>query len=53
MTAHLENFSTNARTSSPRCQLRHCLNGVGCRVWGVGFYRLSGGQLANFQGKIP
>jgi hypothetical protein len=25
--------------------------GVGCRVWGVGFYRFSGGQLPNFQGK--
>ncbi len=30
--------------------------GVGCGVWGVGcgevgFYRFSGGQLPNFQGK--
>jgi len=24
---------------------------VGCGVWGVGFYRFSGGQLPNFQGK--
>jgi len=23
----------------------------GGRVWGVGFYRFSGGQLPNFQGK--
>ncbi|GBF53635.1 mobile element protein [Microcystis sp. 0824] len=22
-------------------------------MWGVGFYRFSGGQLANFQGKSP
>ena len=22
-------------------------------VWGVGFYRFSGGQLPNFQGKSP
>jgi len=32
--------------------------GVGCGVWGVGcgevgFYRFSGGQLPNFQGKSP
>ena len=27
--------------------------GVGCGVWGVGFYRFSGGQLPNFQGKRP
>ncbi len=27
--------------------------GVGCGVWGVGFYRFSGGQLPNFQGKNP
>ena len=27
--------------------------GVGCRVWGVGFYPFSGGQLPNFQGKSP
>ncbi len=26
---------------------------MGCGVWGVGFYRFSGGQLANFQGKSP
>jgi len=25
--------------------------GAGCGVWGVGFYRFSGGQLPNFQGK--
>jgi hypothetical protein len=25
--------------------------GGGCGVWGVGFYRFSGGQLPNFQGK--
>jgi hypothetical protein len=24
---------------------------LGGRVWGVGFYRFSGGQLPNFQGK--
>ena len=27
--------------------------GAGCGVWGVGFYRFSGGQLPNFQGKSP
>ncbi|WP_231859786.1 hypothetical protein [Microcystis aeruginosa] len=27
--------------------------GVGCGVWGVGFYRFSGGQVPNFQGKSP
>jgi hypothetical protein len=27
--------------------------GVGCGVWGVGFYSFSGGQLPNFQGKSP
>jgi len=27
--------------------------GVGCGVWGMGFYRFSGGQVANFQGKSP
>jgi hypothetical protein len=27
--------------------------GVGCGVWGVGFYPFSGGQLPNFQGKSP
>ncbi len=25
----------------------------GGRVWGVGFYPFSGGQLPNFQGKSP
>ncbi|ARI81295.1 hypothetical protein BH695_2014 [Microcystis aeruginosa PCC 7806SL] len=25
--------------------------GVGCGVWGVGFYPFSPGQLPNFQGK--
>jgi len=25
----------------------------GGRVWGVGFYSFSGGQLPNFQGKSP
>ncbi|WP_269453944.1 hypothetical protein [Microcystis aeruginosa] len=25
--------------------------GVGCGVWGVGFYPFSGGQLPKFQGK--
>ncbi|ARI82482.1 hypothetical protein C789_4998 [Microcystis aeruginosa FACHB-905 = DIANCHI905] len=25
----------------------------GGRVWGVGFYPFSGGQLPNFQGKNP
>jgi len=25
--------------------------GVGCGVWGVGFYRFSSGQLPNFQRK--
>jgi len=27
--------------------------GLGCGVWGVGFYPFSGGQLPNFQGKSP
>ncbi len=27
--------------------------GVGCGVWGVGFYPFSPGQLPNFQGKSP
>ena len=27
--------------------------GVGCGVWGVGFYQFWGGQLPNFQGKSP
>jgi len=33
--------------------LKKLFLGAGCGVWGVGFYPFSGGQLPNFQGKIP